>query len=57
MISGVKGTSALNYALQSQPAQPKAPAKPAASSVQDSVELSNAAAQAIGDVDHGGDKK
>jgi hypothetical protein len=57
MISGVSGVSALNYALPNQPAQSRAPAKPAASSVQDTVQLSSAAAQAIGDVDHDGDSK
>jgi hypothetical protein len=57
MISGVNSPSLAQYVLPNQPAQSQAPAKPAASEVQDTVHLSSAATKAIGDVDHDGDSK
>jgi hypothetical protein len=57
MISGVSGANPLNYVLPNQPTKSQAPAKPQASEAQDTVQLSSAATQAIGDVDHDGDSK
>jgi hypothetical protein len=57
MISGVNSASLAQYVLPNQATQSKPPAKPSASEVQDTVQLSSAAAQSAGDVDHDGDSK
>jgi hypothetical protein len=56
MVSGVTSASSPSSDHQTQPAHSQPPAKPPASSGQDSVQLSSAA-KASGDVDHDGDSK
>jgi hypothetical protein len=57
MISGVNGASSLGYTPPTPPAHSKPPAKPPASSIEDTVHLSSAAVTAAGDIDHDGDSK